>query len=484
MGIAGYMGVFITISPLLLLILAGYWKLFEKAGRRGWEALIPVYHLYIMLKLNQRPWWWLLLLAVPGINLILFFVILIDFHKSFGKVRVRQITMAVLLPFVFIPKWGFDKHTQYVGPVAGDDFRERYGKTVKSPVRELAEAAFFALLVACAIRGFFLEAYTIPSSSMESSLMVGDFLFVSKINYGARLPMTPVAFPFAHNVMPYTGTKSYWGGIGLPYYRLPGFSHVKNGDAVVFNYPMDADSPYYRPVDKQDNYIKRCEGSPGDTIKMEYGQVYINGKSVTTPANAQMEYGVHTDGTGRAPGPDMRYRLHLKDVQQFTRADYTLNTTAASAEKLALSPYIKSVKPDVRLRGFYDPEVFPHNPRLRWNEDNWGPFVIPKAGWTVKLDSVTLPLYSRAISVYENNGLAVKGKDIFINGKKTDSYTFKMNYYWMMGDNRHNSEDSRFWGFVPEDHIVGKAVFVWMSWDAEAPSFNKIRWNRVFSRIN
>ncbi|MEO3405271.1 signal peptidase I [Mucilaginibacter sp. CAU 1740] len=485
MGIAGYMSVYVIIGPLFLLVLAGYWKLFEKAGRQGWEALIPVYQLYIMLKLTERPWWWLLLLVIPGINLILCIGILVDFIKSFGKVRVGQITMSILLPFIFIPKWGFDKSTQYIGPPGGDDFKNKYGKNrAKSATRELAEAVFFALLAACVIRGFFVEAYTIPSSSMESSLMVGDFLFVSKVHYGARLPITPLAFPFAHNAMPYTGARSYSDLIHLPYFRLPGLTDVKKGDVVVFNYPMDADSPFYRPIDKRDNYIKRCEGTPGDILKMEFGQVYINGNLIAAPLNAQMEYQVRTQQPGKVFDPDTRYKLHLEDIQRFTKVDYTLNTTAASAEKLRAYPNIKSLRPDIKLTGVYDPDVFPHNPRFRWNEDNFGPIIIPKKGWTVKLDSLTLSLYKRAISVYENNKLEVKGTDVFINGKKTDSYTFKLNYYWMMGDNRHNSEDSRFWGFVPEDHIVGKAVFVWMSWDAKAPSFNKIRWNRVFRLIN
>jgi signal peptidase I len=484
MAIAGYIGFYIITGPLLILILAGYWKLFEKAGRRGWEALIPVYHLYVMLKLSQRPLWLLLLLLIPGINFIISIGIFIDFIKSFGKVGIGQITMSVLLPFIFIPKWGFDKDTRYVGPSASDDFREKYRDLDKSPLREWTEAILFAIIAATVIRGLFLEAFTIPSSSMESSLMVGDFLFVSKINYGARLPMTPIAFPFAHHTMPLTGTKAYWDGIKLPYYRLPGFSEVKKGDAVVFNYPMDADSPFYRPVDKQENYIKRCQGTPGDTIKLEYGQVYVNNRLIATPPNGEMEYRVRTNGSGGGFGPHTRYSLHLSDIQQFTWVDFTANMTAQSAEKLKTYPYIKAVKPDVKLRGVYDHEVFPHDPRFRWNEDNLGPIIIPRRGWTVKLDSMTMPFYRRAIEVYENNKVQVKGNAVFINGSKADSYTFKMDYYWMMGDNRHNSEDSRFWGFVPEDHIVGKAVLVWMSWDANSPSFCKIRWGRVFRRIN
>jgi signal peptidase I len=316
---------------------------------------------------------------------------------------------------------------------------------------------------------------------MESSLLVGDFLFVSKVNYGARLPMTPVAFPFAHHTMPLTGTKAYWDGIKLPYFRLPGLSEVKKGDVVVFNYPMDADSPLYRPVDKQENYIKRCQGTPGDTLSLLNARVYINGRPAVTPPNGEMEYVVHTNGSGF--NSNVIYDLHLSDIQQFSSQDFMMNMSAQAANTLKGYANVKSVRPNIRMRGIYDPEIFPHDRHFQWNVDNLGPIIIPKKGWTVKLDSLTLPLYSRAISVYENNKLQITKDGICINGKKTGTYTFKMDYYWMMGDNRHNSEDSRFWGFVPEDHIVGKAIFVWMSWDAMSPSANKIRWRRLFREI-
>jgi signal peptidase I len=203
-----------------------------------------------------------------------------------------------------------------------------------------------------------------------------------------------------------------------------------------------------------------------------------------TPQNGEMEYRIRTTGSVGAFSPRTCYDLHLEDLQQFTRMDFTANMTVQSAEKLKTYSYIKTVKPNIKLRGVYDPEVFPHDPHFRWNEDNLGPIIIPRKGWTVKLDSTAMLFYRRAIEVYENNKVQVKGNNILINGNKADSYTFKMDYYWMMGDNRHNSEDSRFWGFVPEDHIVGKAVFVWMSWDASSPALLKIRWDRIFKKIN
>ena len=369
-------------------------------------------------------------------------------------------------------------------------------KKKKSAVREWTDAIVFAVIAATLIRTFFIEAYVIPTPSMERSLLVGDFLFVSKVNYGARTPITPIAFPFAHHTMPLINTKAYWDGIQLPYYRLPGLSDVKKGDVVVFNYPMDADSPFYRPVDKRENFIKRCQGAPGDTLSVVDGQVYVNRKIAPNPPGEQMEYSYSTNGVDLNPQITDELNITLYEGHTYQAM------TKESADKLKGYSNIKSLKPILSQKGVSDPNgpVYPTNPlhpvgppnlmlngkqpNYKWSVDNYGPIIIPKKGWTVKLDSMTYPLYERCIRTYENNKLEVKGSDIFINGKKTDSYTFKMNYFWMMGDNRHDSDDSRFWGFVPEDHIVGKALFIWMSWDDNAPFFSKIRWSRLFNGIH
>jgi len=369
-------------------------------------------------------------------------------------------------------------------------------KKKKSAVREWTDAIVFAVIAATLIRTFFIEAYVIPTPSMERSLLVGDFLFVSKVNYGARTPITPIAFPFAHHTMPLINTKAYWDGIQLPYYRLPGLSDVKKGDVVVFNYPMDADSPFYRPVDKRENFIKRCQGAPGDTLSVVDGQVYVNRKIAPNPPGEQMEYSYSTNGVDLNPQITDELNITLYEGHTYQAM------TKESADKLKGYSNIKSLKPILSQKGVSDPNgpgyptnplhpVGPPNlmlngkqPNYKWSVDNYGPIIIPKKGWTVKLDSMTYPLYERCIRTYENNKLEVKGSDIFINGKKTDSYTFKMNYFWMMGDNRHDSDDSRFWGFVPEDHIVGKALFIWMSWDDNAPFFSKIRWSRLFNGIH
>jgi signal peptidase I len=369
----------------------------------------------------------------------------------------------------------------------------------KSVTREWVDAIVFAVIAATLIRTFFIEAYVIPTPSMERSLLVGDFLFVSKVNYGARTPMTPIAFPFAHHTMPLIGTKAYWDGIKLPYYRLPGFSEVKKGDVVVFNYPMDADSPLYRPVDKRENFIKRCQGTPGDTLSVVDAQVYVNGKAMPNPPGEQIEYKYTTNGMN--VNPEIFKDLNVSFYDSINKPSIPTMTTA-SAKVFKGYSNITSFAPLVQPKGIVDPygPVYPVNPNhpvgppnlmlngkqpnYRWNVDNYGPIIIPKKGWTVKLDSMTYPLYERCIAVYENNKLKVVGNDIFINGVKTNTYTFKLNYYWMMGDNRHDSDDSRYWGFVPEDHIVGKALFIWMSWDDNASFFGKIRWSRLFNGIH
>jgi signal peptidase I len=463
--------------------------MFEKAGRPRWLGIVPIVNVYIMIKLSGRPWWWLLLTFIPVINILILMGITIDFVKSFGKFKLSEQAAAVILPFIYLYKWGSDNKTKYVGPATSPAFREKHKTALKkSSTREWTEAIVFAVIAATLIRTFFIEAYVIPTPSMERSLLVGDFLFVSKVNYGPRIPMTPVAFPFAHHTMPLIGTKAYWDGWELPYYRLPGLQQVNRGDVVVFNYP--ADTINNRPVDKRENYIKRCQGIPGDTLKVVNGQVYVNEKVAPDPPGEQMEY--HYTTKGEDLNPDILDELHVTTYE----GHLFPAMTAASAKVLKSYSNVTNFAPVIAPKDSSDGQVFPAGsvldpslgirvPDYHWNVDNYGPIIIPKKGWTVKLDSLTLPLYERAIEVYEHNKMEIKGGNLYINGVKTLSYTFKMNYYWMMGDNRHDSEDSRYWGFVPEDHIVGKALFIWMSWDDKASSvFNKIRWGRLFNGIH
>ncbi|SMC90148.1 signal peptidase I [Pedobacter nyackensis] len=385
-------------------------------------------------------------------------------------------------------------------------------KKKKTKSREWVDAIIFAVVAATIIRVFFIEAYTIPTASMERSLLVGDFLFVSKVNYGARIPMTPVAFPFAHHTMPITGTKAYWDGVQWKFRRLPGLSDIKRNDVVVFNYPQgdtvaleQQDVDYYqmvraegwaainsrytivsRPVDKRENYIKRCIGIAGDTITMSNGIVSINGKPEKLKNTGEISYEVvfKTPDVNPAVFEDLGFNIS-DDIRSTMMPNvYTFNGTETMMSEVKKLDFIQSVKEYTATPGEREGDIFPYDPNRNWNVDNLGPIIIPKKGWTVKLDSVTMPLYERSIRIYEGNKLEKSGNGWLINGKAADSYTFKMDYYWMMGDNRHRSADSRYWGFVPEDHIVGKALFIWMSYDTNGSFFSKIRWNRLLRGIH
>ncbi len=348
----------------------------------------------------------------------------------------------------------------------------------KSKGREWFDAIIFAVIAATIIRTFFIEAFTIPTSSMEKSLLVGDFLFVSKVSYGPRTPITPLSFPFAHHTMPIIGGKSYLEWIKLPYFRLPGFSKIKNNDVVVFNYPMED----FRPVDKQENYIKRCIGIPGDTLKLVDKLVHINNKPVELAQFGQYSYIVRTDGSSF--NPIVLQSIGITEGGMVGDGVFRFFLTRETAAKMKELPNVRQMEEETETKGVYSEYIFPSDPKHTWNVDNFGPLYIPKKGATITLDANNISMYKRVISVYEHNKLDIKGDKIFINDKETSSYTFQMDYYFMMGDNRHNSADSRFWGFVPEDHIVGKAVFIWMSWDENGKFFNKIRWKRLFSFIH
>ncbi|HNQ13473.1 MAG TPA: signal peptidase I [Bacteroidia bacterium] len=349
----------------------------------------------------------------------------------------------------------------------------------KSKTREWIEAIVFAVVAATLIRTFFIEAFTIPTPSMEKSLLVGDFLFVSKLNYGPRTPMTPLAFPFAHQEMPIFGGKAYSELIKFPYFRIPGFSEVKNNDIVVFNYPMEDD----RPIDKQTHYIKRCIGIAGDTIEVKDGVVYINSQKVDSPEKGQSTYEIETDG-------NMINTMTLDKLgiseggPAFRQGTYRFLCTNEAAKGLKEMKNVSKVDRIFQPKGQYEEYIFPHDPKYPWNVDNFGPYIIPKKGMSLPINKDNINLYKRIISVYEGHEVAEQNGAIIIDGKSVTEYTFEMDYYFMMGDNRHNSADSRFWGVVSERHIVGKAVFIWMSWDGAATFFNKIRWSRLFSIIH
>lgn len=390
-------------------------------------------------------------------------------------------------------------------------WRKRGVKRQKAWV-EWLDAFLFAVVAAYLIRLLLFEAFTIPSGSMEKSLLVGDYLFVSKVSYGPKMPNTPLAIPFTDHTMPFTRkTPAYLRWIQRDYNRRPGLGHVERGDVVVFHFPEGdtvvtqfPEQSYYaivrelgreyvhtnfdiitRPVDKCENYIKRCVAIPGDTLRIVDCQLFVNGKPANYSSQVQYNYEVRTDGT--TINPRLLDKLGLNPEDRHYNAgnnSYVFPLTEEMAEKIRALPNVSAVMLNVsRDPIMMSPFIFPHSDDFLWTEDNFGPLVIPRRGMTVPLTVNNLPLYRRIISVYERNDLQVDGETIRINGVEATSYTFAMDYYFMMGDNRHNSLDSRFWGFVPEDRIVGKAVLIWLSLDRNKTFPFKIRWSRLFQRI-
>ena len=360
--------------------------------------------------------------------------------------------------------------------------KEKKEKKKKSEVKSWFDAIIFAVIAATILRTFLIEAYTIPTSSMEKSMLIGDFLFVSKVAYGPRVPMTPVAFPLVHHTMPIGGGKSYTESVKLPYHRMKGLGIIERNDCVVFNWPAEKIG---RPVDKKENYVKRCVGVPGDVLELKNANLIVNGahQEEFEGMKKQWHYNVKTQGTGL--NPSILYKKY--DITEGgygrNRSEYNLTLTNNSRDALQTFPNVIEVKRTVEKEGNYTDYIFPHDKNYKWNVDNFGPLTIPAAGSSIEISSANISIYKDIIGRYEENKLEEINDSIYINDKLATTYTFKMNYYWMMGDNRHNSADSRFWGFVPENHIVGKALFVWMSWDKNAEGLNKVRWNRLFRSV-
>ena len=361
-------------------------------------------------------------------------------------------------------------------------------KKEKSEIKSWFNAILFAVVAATILRTFLIEAYTIPTSSMEKSLLIGDFLFVSKVSYGPRVPMTPIAFPLVHHTLPFTKkTPAYLKWIQLNYYRMKGLGDVERNDCVVFNYPADDALHPERPIDKKENYIKRCVGIPGDVIEIKNTDLYVNGEpqTISEKMRNQFRYFVKTDGTLFSERTLNKYNIYEGQILS-RNGDYELILNDESLAAIKRFTYVKKVEKIVIDKGVKvnSPElIFPED-NFNWNLDNFGPLKIPQAGSQVDISADNVELYRRIIETYENNKLEIVDGEIYINDKLASTYTFKMDYYWMMGDNRHNSLDSRYWGFVPEDHVVGKALFIWMSWDKNKNGINKIRWNRLFNAIH
>lgn len=501
---------------LVLISFAGLYKIFEKAGLPAWKALIPVYNFWLVGTIINRPKWWGLIMIVPGVNLIMYGVYGFHLARAFKKRMTNDLVYASLMPYLYFAYLGFNKEVKFFGV---SDI-----KSESSFVKNWLDPIIFAVVAASIIRGFFLEAFTIPTSSLEKSLMVGDFLFVNKVCYGAKVPQTPIAFPFAHHTLPFTQTtKSYLEWIKIPYMRLPGYSKPKNGEIVVFNYPDGdtvalgiQDASYYqlvreygyqnmknpnftielggvprkvgkivgRPADKREHYVKRCVAIAGDKLEIKDGEIYINDAKQAMPEKAQHFYEVKTythlfGNVVTNMDGGQRYQMNeafLDDNDIYVTeagllayakdtAVYLMNMPAEVAEKIKNIPNVLYVKKRIDPKGEYNASIFPHNPRYPWNNDNFGPFTLPKEGMTVNIDTGNICLYEKILSTYDDgiHQITKSNGKVLYDGKPITSYTFKQDYYWMMGDNRHNSADSRSWGVVPFDHVVGRPVFVWLS---------------------
>ena len=464
----------------------GTWKLYEAAGRKKWEAAVPVYNAIVLMKIIGRPSWWTILLFIPIINLIIFPVVWVETLRSFGK-RSGLDTFLVLITLGL--------YLYYINYTQKLNYISDRSLSPQNKAADTVSSLLFAIVVATIVHTYFIQPYTIPTSSLEKSLLVGDFLFVSKMNYGARVPMTTVALPMVHDSIPLTKSKSYLTWPQLPYMRLPGIQNIDRTDIVVFNWPVDTVFRFfdtskrraYKPVDKKSNYVKRCVGIPGDNLSIKDGMVYIDGKILQLPERAkpQFSYKIALDGKTPIDFESLFKDLDVTDPAGFidqTKRDTVIMSalTEVGAERLKNTPGITAVIRQISRED--DNGVFPHI--NKWNRDNYGPVYIPEEGKTVALTAETLPFYKAIITDYENNDLKVNGSEIRINGEIATNYTFKQNYYFMMGDNRHNSEDSRYWGFVPENHIVGKPIFIWLSIDPNGKGINKIRWDRVFTTVS
>ena len=477
---------FIFFLILQVVHFLGTWKLYESAGRKRWEAAIPVYNAIILMKIIGRPTWWTVLLFLPIINLIIFPVIWVETLRSFGKRSGVDTFLGIVTLGFYIYYVNYTQKLEYVADRS---------LTPRNKTADTISSLLFAVVVATIVHTYLIQPFTIPTSSLEKSLLVGDFLFVSKMNYGARVPMTTIALPMVHDSIPLTKNKSYLTYPQLPYMRLPGIQNIDRTDIVVFNWPVDTVFKFfdtskrraYKPVDKKSNYVKRCVGISGDNLSIKDGVIYIDGKLLQLPERAkpQFSYKVAFDGKTAVNLEYLFKDLDITDPAFFTddtkRDTLFLSAlTEAGAQRLKNTPGITAVVRQISKD--VDNGVFPHI--NKWNRDNYGPIYIPEKGKTVPLTTETIPFYKAIISDYENNDLKINGSEIRINGQIATSYTFGQNYYWMMGDNRHNSEDSRYWGFVPENHIVGKPVFIWLSIDPNGKGLNKIRWDRVFTTVS
>ena len=532
------MGLLVFLIIAYAILSASLFFLFPKAGEEGWKGLVPGLNFVVWCKLIGRNGPYAAWLLFPIVNIFIYAGMAIDMVRSFGKHSFLDSVLAVLFAPLYFFYLAFQDKEVYGGPVLEKeraykaDIAEakaaknsrKFNKLVKnnpyhkSPTREWAEAIIFAVFAAAFIRMFLIEAYVIPTSSMEGSLLVGDFLFVSKAHYGIRTPETIAMVPLLHNRIPVLNTESYLKKPKLKYNRLPAIESIDHNDPVVFNYP-EGDSVYIfpdrtwsiydyergaippqytrqiksgnkkmvtRPMDKKDHYIKRCIGLPGDSLQIRDRQVYINGEPGKNPKHMQFMYEVVFPSGGVNTKDWAEWGISTEDVITKRGANsYIIVLSEEQITKLKNLDSSITMKPlDMSLLDANPNKLYPHDPENfpNWTVDNFGPIYIPKKGTTVKISPQNIALYRRIIETYEGNDLQVRKDGILINGSPASEYTFEMDYYWMMGDNRHNSEDSRVWGFVPEDHVVGKPVIIWFA-TREGQIAKGINWRRIFKLV-
>lgn len=525
--------IFLVVSYILLSV--SLFFLFQKTDVAPIKGLIPGVQFTEWCKLIGRSPMYALWLLFPIVNIFIFTGMAVDLVRSFGKLKFVDSALAVIYAPASFFKIAFSDD-KYEGAILPREkaYQEQYNEAVqsgdkykaekleatnpfrKTVAREWTESIVFAVFAASFIRMFLIEAYIIPTGSMEGSLLVGDFLFVSKVHYGIRTPQTIASFPLLHNVIPIVGSESYSKKPQLPYKRLPKITPVKLNDPFVFNWPAgdsvyltsnrsfsaeQARNPMYlrqnaelrrevqngnlrvRPADKTDFYIKRCVGLPGDTLAIKNRQIYINGVEAENPEHMQHNYVFAIPQTGFNVKPLEKHGITLSDMRQMAKDTLIMALDKKQAEIVKdryPNTYFSVQKNTVRPL-----ELFPNDPKNfnQWTLDDFGPIYIPAKGETVTITPNNLALYRRIINTYEKNDLKIQNGRIIINGKPTTKYTFKQDYYWAVGDNRHASEDSRFWGFVPEDHIVGKPLFIWMSLK-DGSLAKGVRWSRIFKSAN
>ena len=510
------------------------WKLFIKAGEKPIYSLIPFYNLIIMMKIIKRPKWWVVLLFIPVINLLMFGVVIIEILRSFGKNSNLDSLIGLVSLGTYIT------YINYFGSI--DYVKDKYVIN-KTWIGEFIHSLIFAVVAATIVHNYFIQPYIIPTGSLEKTLLIGDFLFVSKFHYGARVPTTPIAFPMVHDTIPIIKKRSYLKFPQLPYLRLPGFQKIKRNEIVVFSWPADTVRRFFvrekgvkKPIDKKSNYVKRCVGLPGDTLEIINGHVHIDNKKNILPDRAKIQFTYKLYNSNGISS----IKLIQNNIENFSRK-FKINNISQSIYNSIKNEIIGVISNDsnnfivltnssgfpkdlIREFGINAVELlekskdltlsiseyenlkklnlfdsinqqvygnksylntFPNDISYKWSEDNFGPILIPEKGMKVKLTVENIFLYKKIIKDYEKNILSQIDNTFYINGIKSDTYTFKKDYYWMMGDNRHKSEDSRFWGFVPDDHIVGKPVLIWFSIKGINNGIKnwKIRWSRLMTTV-